>query len=473
MLLAALALPGNGQEAPQGQPAPVPAPDPETARPGPAFVDTADPAVPGAQELVLDLPNALHWSRQQRGQLGPWHYVLFPDGSATIRRAEAAQTVAAAWLTCQAGVGCRVDLAAEGGFDVPVGRGLRPALPAQRDLASVARYLAAWMLTGTAPPAPPAPAPQAPGPASSDSAPEVPRAEAQTTGPRSAPQGPQGSGAGQARASADPLCAAADPFQPDRCAVTARPASVAVAQPAPLPAAPQPSTAEPEAPQGFVERYRIACSITASAGLAGLGGGAGGDSRGNAKPRASLGCSARLNEQLSLRLTLIGYAQPDKVQDWDPDYTYALTYRVNDTISLTYSNYSARFGDEDGVLAGLLEGSLRLSYRLPAIPLGAEASLPCTAGIGLPRPDRASLSLSCGYALSEKLRLSAATYLYAPGAQDTYQPDYSYTASYRINEDWLVSYQNYSNNRFPWNRGEAPGPGFTGGSVSVTYQMAF
>ena len=75
--------------------------------------------------------------------------------------------------------------------------------------------------------------------------------------------------------------------------------------------------------------------------------------------------------------------------------------------------------------------------------------------------------------MAEKLRLGVSTHLYLADAQDTYQPDYTYTASYRINEDWLVSYQNYSNNRFPWNRGEDPGPGFTGGSVSVTYQMAF
>lgn len=42
------------------------------ARPArkPAFVNTADPAVSGAQEVVLDLPSALHWSRYQQGAIG-------------------------------------------------------------------------------------------------------------------------------------------------------------------------------------------------------------------------------------------------------------------------------------------------------------------------------------------------------------------------------------------------------------------
>lgn len=460
---------------------------PGPTRPGPPFVNTADPAAPDAREIVQDIPNALHWSRQQRGQLGEWHYVFFPDGSARILQGADRKTIAAE-LTCEAGRACRIRRRDGTGFTIEVGRGLRPELPARTDLDSVARYLAAWLLAGTAPPLPPE-QPTEPEPAGLTAVPLPDGAGAP------APAGTEPdrtriaeAGAGSERInSTDPTCAAPDPFMPDACAVAAAPPPDApdeapglgaarlpgVARPGPTAAPTSAASAEgtPEPRPSLIERFDISCSVTVSAGLAGLAATGGSDSRGEAKPRASLGCGARLTEKLTLRTSLIGYFNPDQQRSWDPDYTYALSYRFSDSITLSYSNYSARF--RSGDLAGLLDGTLRATYRLPPLPLGTEKNLPCSASLGLPRPDRTAFSLSCSYLVAEKLRLGASTHLYLADAQDTYQPDYTYTASYRINDDWLVSYQNYSNNRFPWNRGEDPGPGFTGGSVSVTYQMAF
>lgn len=181
----------------------------------------------------------------------------------------------------------------------------------------------------------------------------------------------------------------------------------------------------------------------------------------------------RLTERLTFRGAVIGYPVAGSQQPWDPDYTYAFNYKVNDKLNLGYSNYSARFTGDSNPVAGLLEGKFRASYKLPPIQLANDKTIPCTAGFGLPRPDKESLSLSCGYAVTKKLRVSGSAYFYLPGQQDTYQPDYSYTASYRINDDWLLSYNNYSNNRWPWNKGEDPGRGFTGGSLSMTYSFKF
>ena len=75
--------------------------------------------------------------------------------------------------------------------------------------------------------------------------------------------------------------------------------------------------------------------------------------------------------------------------------------------------------------------------------------------------------------MTDKLRVGVTANLYMPDKQGDYDPDYTYTASYRPAKDWLISYGNYSNNRWRWNRGKDPGPGITGGSLSVTYSFKF
>lgn len=237
------------------------------------------------------------------------------------------------------------------------------------------------------------------------------------------------------------------------------------------PASASPSDAQPAMPEGIVARYSIACSLTGSINLGILAADA--DNRTSAKPRASLGCSARATDRLSVRLALIGYANPADQAPWDPDYSYAFTFRLNDTLSLGYSNYSARFTSEGGAVRGLFDGKVRATARLPAIPLPNDKTIPCSLSIGLPQPARESLNLSCGYAVTPKLRIGATAHVYAPGAQGTYQPDFSYTASYQIGDQWRLSYANYSNNRWPWNRNEAASAALTGGSISLTRTIRF
>lgn len=443
------------------------------------FVNTSEPAAPGAQEVVLDLPSALHWTRYQRGQIGPWSYVIFPDGRARVLREEEHVTRSAT-LSCEAGVGCQVSIAGAADFFVEVGAGAPPAPPADTGLETVARYLARWILAGTAPPPPPEPVVIVEPTATPTEQPPQGTATPEEALPDEAPEGPEPVTPPGIAAEDAPVCPDPDPFMPDACEdpveplpprAKARPTilrQIVAPRPEPSMTRPEPEPETPEPEERLVDRLNLNCSVTATASLASLH-----PDGGDTKPRASLGCSMKLTDRLSFRGTLIGYANPSDQKSWDPDYTYAFSYRVNDKLTLGYSNYSARFSGGGSQVAGLVEGNLRASYKLPPIPLPNDKTIPCTGSIGLPMPHKESLNLSCGYAVTKKLRIGATAYFYLPGEQGTYQPDYSYTASYRFNDDWLLSYNNYSNNRWPWNKGEAPGNGITGGSLSLTYRFKF
>lgn len=431
---------------------------------------------------------------------------MFPDGSAKIlSRGEQPRLVAQ--LDCEAAVGCDVRLEDGRSFTVDVGAGKRPTMPSDLNLDAVTRYLAEWILAGTAPPPPPPPEPEPePEPIveatvleTTATAPPVP-AE-----PVDPPEGAEPVGGADAPDLAtpsatappadspfpeeDPVCSEQEPFVPFACVEPTGPlpprqdATPATPVSAPAPQAgapdadssatktPRPAPDVPTKPKGIIERFNINCSLTGTTSLAHLNPDP--DRRGIAKPRASLGCSARLTDKLSFRGALLGYGNPKDQQPWDPDYTYAFTYRVTEKLSLGYSNYSARFSGGGSPVADLFRGKFRASYRLPALILPNDKKVPCTASMGLPQLLKESLNLSCGYAVTKKLRVSGTAYFYKPGEQGTYQPDYSYTASYRFNDDWILSYNNYSNNRWPWNKGDAPGPGITGGSLSLTYKFKF
>lgn len=493
------------------------------------FVDTSILAAPYADEVIIDVPSAFHWSRYQQGKLGEFTYTIYPDGSAKVMYGTDRLTEKAR-IECVAARMCTVAMADGTDFTVPVERGLRPALLDAFNERSAATYLAQWILMGTAPEiiaVPQEAAPEQPenepfetGSLNGDSAISQPAIEPANTltqvsndtvdtindpdaigvadenegnsasldgTPNDAPQDPVEdvavvrSDEGVDRP-AEIECDEVDPFFPELCTgpksqqpIVLEPSAPPVVVPniEPTGAMPQLATAivvEPEAePVPEDEGWSLAdlnCSVTASASLAGL------DS-GNAKPRVSLGCGTQITDRLSFRGALVGYAIPNHKEDFDPDFTYAFTYKFNDRINLGYSNYLGSFSNSDGALAGLLEGNLRASFELPDISLPNESSLPCTASIGLPDPTASSLNLSCGYAVTPDLRVGATAYVYLSGEQDEFSPDYSYTVSYRINENWRLSYNNYSNNRFPWNRGESPGPGLTGGSISLSHKIEF
>ncbi len=506
-----LAVPTAAQDVPEDTPLNVP---------GDGFLDTMAPAAPGAQEVIVDVPNPFFWSRYQTGQIGDWTYTLFPDGSGHVSKGtrDAAERVT---LTCVEAVACEVTSNDGTTFSVPATGAPAPAPPQNETGETVSRYLAAWVLAGTgtppaAPPEPPrpqrdsSPSDTLPPPPSTAapppvlvSGPPVPEeqitdatqdvAEAEiaaiespadntlglpdTQEPRDAPQ------------SAPDIPPEENPPEDDGGILDLsvpndipppRPVSVSAPAPAaPLTLRPQtPAPAPPSAPEtvsqdpppnlSFAERTNLRCSFTTSTSLSyersngsdGLG-----------KLRANLGCSGNITENLSLRFSLVEYANHAQQQDFDPDFTYAFTYRINDKINIGYSNYGGRY--DEGLLDALGNGTLRANITLPKLTLPNGRAIACTSGLGLPNPIDSRVSLSCGYSVTDKLRIGATANLYFPGAQGEFDPDYSYTASYRISDDWQLSYSNYSNNRFPWNRGDSPGPGLSGGSLSLSYRFDF
>lgn len=463
---------------------------PPMKTPSAAAINTADFAVEDAEEVVIDIPSAFHWARYQRGDVGGMRYFLFPDGTAKVMGGEDFRD-ALMEMDCEAGVSCDITGRDGTAFTVYAVGGAKPKLPATIDAASLARFLAKWVLAGTGkPPVIDVPVPVVRPPVVIEVAPETePLVEEETEALAAAALEAEAiaqeeiAAALAAEADApEPLCSELDPLMPDSCA---QPTSdikksepVVVAQVRDTPtlsfpreitaAAPQEVVEEDATDETLFERLDLSCSITGSASLSYTPSGS--DTDGVGKPRVSFGCSSTLTENLSLRVSFLKYLVSGSKQDFDPDFTYAFTYRVNDEVSLGYSNYAGQFDD---IVDALVSGNLRASYKLPTLTLPNDKSLACSTSLGLPDPTDASANLSCGYALTDKIRIGGTANFYAPNAQGTYDPDYSYTASYRPTKDWLISYSNYSNNRWPWNRGDAPGPGFKGGSVSVTYSLKF
>ncbi len=462
------------------------------------FVDTSALATPNAQEFVMDVPSAFHSTRYQRGQIGPWTYVLYPDGSAKIMSGQGQlKTIAA--LDCMAGQSCNVSNHGQSNTTIPVEAGLQPTLPSETDLASVTTYLARWILAGTAPDPiiqPPSkidvipdPKPD-PIPAAEDTL-ILAIAEAPVRQEASEPNQQTILAAAESTTAPQPTSPTSVPAEPPVATPTPRPenlveapvaafvesrpvgvqnitATRAATSPATEIADQTAQTPIAETPQEDkkAKRPKFNCSISMTGSLAHFNGGVG-------KPRASLGCGAQLTKRLSLRTTIFGYGNPDLQEDWDPDYNYAFTYRVNDRITLTYSHYLARYSPHIIPLADLFDGNFRASYKLPALTFPNEKSMSCSAGIGLPNPTEESVTLFCGYSVTDKLRIGGTLYFYFPGAQETYDFDYSYIASYKITDNWVLAYNNYSNNRWGWNKGDDPGPGFKGGSMSLSYRFSF
>jgi hypothetical protein len=469
-----------------------------------SFVNTADAALPGAEEVIVDVPSVFHWARFQRGEINGWRYTLYPDGSATVISAEnlLANPIK---LQCQSGVACQIARPDGTRLSVPAVGAPRPNAPQSPDGNAVAQYLAEWVLAGTgfspvvvSPPDPQLPAIKiavaepvqrstlTQGSVSAEAAisPEPLEDATEELAVAPEPEGPA------------PLCAEPDPIMPSLCLdpptgtsppIDTRAASTPItrvpsigddgANPMPSNTASlKPQAAAPargkSAPNTALGRLGLDCSITGSTSLGFVSEGSSAGSIG--KPRLSLGCNSKLTEKLSLRFALLKYINAGEQTVDDPDFTYAFTYRYSDKLTFNYSNYSAQFGGANGGLWNALnDGTLRASYKLPSITLPNQKQAACSTSARLPNPFNNSLNISCGYAVTDKLRVGGTLNLYRPNAQGDYDPDYTYTASYRVSDDLLISYSNYSNNRWAWNRGKNPGPGLTGGSLSVTYGLKF
>ena len=462
--------------------------------PGPMFINTADFAVPYASEIIIDVPSPFHWSRYQIGQISGLRYSLFPDGTATITN-DTDQRRVLITLTCEKDVSCTISTMSGDIRIVPAIGAPTPTLPDSVDDKILAQYLADWILAGTG--SPPAPLVI-----------DLPIVELDVIQPPTNPLEAEETSGTDAEAVAseidalnddveastdivvsEPVCAEIDPFMPSECAQptadiikpeiravsriaeenATKPALIALAVPMPDASEVVP---QPDAPETMLERHNLQCSVTGSVSLDYVN--TSNDDGGVGKPRASFGCSSALTDKLSLRFSLLDYLISGQQKPWDPDFTYAFDYRLNDDISFGYSNYSAKFGGgTDGFFGSLFSGNLRGSYKLPKLILPNEKLLSCSVSTGLPDPRGASTNLSCGYAITDKIRVSGTANFYFSGSQGDYDPDYNYTASFRPNTDWLITYSNYSNNRWPWNKGDNAGPGLKGGSVSVTRSIRF
>lgn len=469
-------------------------------------VDTTKPAIPTAQEIILDIPSAVHMSRHQRGEINGLRYVLFPDGTGTVMQAGELRT-ALYRLKCTKGVSCTIT--GEGGvsINVPARGAPEPVLPIAPNGEALARYLSEWILAGTGTPIetkPPvevaenkAPAPTAPVAEPADeSIAQTSDEPAEQSPSEPAAQDPEP--AKSTTTSSDqtpPVEESATPPCPVReenggCApapveerqveqirkVTYEPITPA-SQPAPLTQKSGKKQEPAEQPKelerpSFFKRIGLACSITGSVTSRYKNHNTGSERFG--KPRVSFGCGARFSKKFSVRLSVIGYGDKNEKSPSDADFTYAFAYRATDKITLTYTNYSARFdGAGGGIAYPFTSGALRASYKLPRIPLPNDKTIGCSTSLSLLRPHENSLNLSCSYQVTDRFRISGTAYAYTSGKQENWEPDFAYVASYKINDDLNLVYSNYANNRFFWNDSSSPGEGIYGGTLSLTYNFKF
>lgn len=454
-------------------------------------IDTSRLLVPNSAEVVYDFQNPGNTTRQQRGYVGDWQYVLYADGTGEIRSSAKSPGSSIA-LQCERGVACRISQPDGTTQSVKAIGGPPPELPAEVTAQSLARFLAQAVLAGTgAPPDLPLSLETREPQVVADVASAAERGDAmaqeavlETTAlEASEPDVAMQNAETVPPESEDPraLPPAAKPVQ------RIRPTQQSVRNRRPLKilrsTKPQPRkavsrepilvTAPKETPKlSFAKKYKLACSVSGTASLTYVP--AGDTEVRSGKPRVALGCYAQLSNRLSGRVALVRYFNPKQQAPWDPDFTYDFSYKVSDKITLGYSNYSARFqGDGESFGKSLANGFLRGSYKLPKINLPFDKTANCSASIRLPNPKLSSARLYCGVAITDKLSIAGTAHAYFPGTQESYQPDFTYTATYKITDLWNITYSNYGNNRFPWNKSTSPGRGLMGGSVTVSYKIKF
>ena len=186
-----------------------------------------------------------------------------------------------------------------------------------------------------------------------------------------------------------------------------------------------------------------------------------------------MGCTLNYRNRLTFSASMIGYPLDGQKSHGDAEYTYALTWRMTKNLTLTYANYTAAFTGGRG-LAGLSEGRLQLSRRLPPVSLpGTTRKLGCSAFASAARRGTENAGLSCGMPLGDKLSLRMTGYLYLPGAQRDSDPDYSYSLSWTVAPQVTLTWSNYANNRWFWNPSDEADRFLRGGSLGLTYGLRF
>ena len=213
------------------------------------------------------------------------------------------------------------------------------------------------------------------------------------------------------------------------------------------------------------------------------------DKRG--KKVMSLGCFVQVTPALSFRANLNDYLESAQQQPWDPDYTYALEYKIGDKISLGYSNYSGnRFPGHSGGTGGVSAGNFRVNYSLPNQTVNAVGQhipfiekLRCTTSAGFSpkyqtvtetKTGKVSVGLNCSFSPATvaplKIYLSAIGYPVS-GQQQSWDPDYTFSFNYQFKSNFSISYSNYSEGRWWWNSDKSAATGLRNGTITLQYQF--
>jgi hypothetical protein len=211
--------------------------------------------------------------------------------------------------------------------------------------------------------------------------------------------------------------------------------------------------------------------------------------RGQTPPNQAYGMASlelRPTGSLFLRLNALRYFDPTRQRPWDPDFTYALGYddwRPN-TFYAGYENYSGnRWGTPFNTV---LQGTLRAGYKLPALPWWPASWGEWRAQVGyglVPRfQDAAGATYEFKHSLDGRLSYRAfnlvdlwiSPHYYFMGAQQPWDPDYSYGLDVTDYKPWTLwaTYGNYAGNRWPGHAG-GQGQGPLDGVLSVGGSWGF
>ncbi|MDB6454764.1 hypothetical protein [Falsirhodobacter sp. 20TX0035] len=489
------------------------------AAPGPRVLDTSSDFASGASEVLIDTPSALVWSTYQSGEKDGWYYRIFPDGNGILsRHPNFSRGVTP--IRCEPPTGCRpvtpppaapvpaTEVLAEmegwvlrSGLPPAVavapaelaapGASARPMLPAPGTAPEVGAVPGTSLATVTdwRPSAPAAPSQTPAAMPSVRAAP--PRLAAVAPPPATAPTDtPYMSATPSQPAAAAPAPAvpriAVPPVAAPSVAVTpvaARPATLRALRTGPIaptrpsvvrravPAATSPPQTAAAAPDRFT------CTLSGNMGLTYLDP-QGGDVR-FGKLSGTFGCSYRHSSGLNIRLSMTGYPVASQRSDSDASFSYALSYPLPGGYNLQYASYSAQFPRQpQSVINAFGGGGFRLSKSLPPLDMGkitgwdALGKLNCQGFAALTPGESPNGGFSCGLTAFGKFTFRATANVYSPGTQTEYQPDYSYSASYVVNDRVAIEYSNYAGNRFPWNSG-GNSRGLASGALRVTYRFSF
>ncbi len=181
------------------------------------------------------------------------------------------------------------------------------------------------------------------------------------------------------------------------------------------------------------------------------------------------------------------YTEQEEQDEWEPDFVYRFGYEDwrPYTFSLVYSNYTGNRSISD-VSEQYDRGSYSLTWNLPVPDFIArpfliepERAISCTAGM-IYSPlyttveedghDKIRGKISFSVPLYRSLHLSFTFFHYFDdsGAQQPWDPDYTYELAWR-GKYFSIAYKNYGGTRFPWRSNLQHDSGFADGSIGITW----